>query len=260
MAKKRPKVVQIGDDDHTADPRGGTRKKQFEKQNKKWNTDFESTKIDIPNDVLVGFTEMYTKYQGGKIYNDSENIQRVPLLNMDEHFKSLRNSKLTFVKNFYEAFTKAVGQHEFIVKGYLTWSLNHKFEHPADVVMYPDKQSGVSVSPLKVCFFSVDPMHDYYLQVWKRSITTSKTLLCPELVRVKHTTVRVFPGNTIYEGGFLNRNSNENYRIQLHVYSKFHSGTNTNNHFYNGYNYNNVTADQLNLYNFDEETKHVVRV
>ena len=222
MAKKRPKVVQIGDDDHTADPRGGTRKKQFAKQNKKWNTDFESTKIDIPNDVLVGFTEMYTKYQGGKIYNSSENIQRVELLNMDEHFKSLRNSKLTFVKNFYEAFTKAVGQHEFIVKGYLTWSLNHKFEHPADVVMYPDKQSGVSVSPLKVCFFSVDPMHDYYLQVWKRSITTSKTLLCPELVRVKHTTVRVFPGNTMHGGGFLNRNSNGNYRIQLHVYSKLY--------------------------------------
>ena len=72
---------------------------------------------------------------------------------MDDHFKSLQSSKLTFVKNFYDAFTKAVGQHEFIVKGYLTWSLNHQFEHPAEVVMYPDKRSGVSVSSLKVCFF-----------------------------------------------------------------------------------------------------------
>ena len=116
MVKKRPKVVQIGDDDHTADPRGPTRKKQFSKQNKKWNTDFESTKIDIPNDVLVGFTEMYTKYQGGKIYNSSENIQRIELLNMDEHFKSLQRSKLTFVKNFYEAFTKAVGQSDGVTR------------------------------------------------------------------------------------------------------------------------------------------------
>ena len=74
------------------------------------------------------------------------------LLNIEAHFKSLKKSKLTYVKSFYDQFTKAVGQHEFIVKGCLTWSLNHEFEHPAEVVMYPDKRSGVSVSPLKVCF------------------------------------------------------------------------------------------------------------
>ena len=202
---------------------------------------------------------MYSKYQGVKIDDDSENIQRIELLNMDNHFKSLQKSKLTFVRNFYEQFTKAVGQHEFIVKGYLTWSLNHQFEHPAEVVMYPDKRSGVSVSPLKVCFFSVDPMHDYYLQVWKRSITTSKTLLCPELVRVKHTTVRVFPGNTMHGGGFLNRNSNGNYRIQLHVYSKLYPWSLSENNYCRGYTFDNVKAEQLNLYNFEKE-KNIDRV
>ena len=64
--------------------------------------------------------------------------------------------------------------------------------------MYPEKNSNVSVSLLKVCFFSIDPMHEYYLQVWKNSITTSKTLLCPERVRVKYINARIFPGNTIY--------------------------------------------------------------
>ena len=34
MAKKRPKVVQIGDDDHTADPRNRTRKRKCLAQNK----------------------------------------------------------------------------------------------------------------------------------------------------------------------------------------------------------------------------------
>ena len=148
-----------------------------------------------------------------KIINRSENIQRIELLNMEEHFNSLKKSKLTWVKSFYDQFTKAVGQHKFIVKSYLTWSLNQQFQHPAEVVMYPDKRSNVFVSPLKVCFFSVDPMHDYYLQVWKNSITTSKTLLCPELVRVKYGNARIFPGNTIHGGGFLKREFNGNCRI-----------------------------------------------
>ena len=102
-------------------------------------------------------------------------------------------------------------------------------------------------------FFSVDPMHDYYLQFWKKSITTSKTLQCPELVRVKHTTVRIFPGNTIHGGGFLNRESNGNYRIQLHVYSKSYPGSLTKNNFCHGYTINNVTAEHLNLYYFEKE-------
>ena len=79
--------------------------------------------------------------------------------------------------------------------------------------MYPEQRSSVSVSPLKVCFFSVDPMHDYYLQVWKNSLTTSKILQCPELVRVKHGNNKIFPGSTIREGGFLNSKSTRNARI-----------------------------------------------
>ena len=50
--------------------------------------------------------------------------------------------------------------------------------------MHPNINSEVSVSPLKICVLSVDPKHDYYLQIWKNSITTRKTLQCPELVRV----------------------------------------------------------------------------
>ena len=41
---------------------------------------------------------------------------------------------------FYDQFTEAVGQHEFIVKGYLTWNLNHHFQKPAEVMIYPDKK------------------------------------------------------------------------------------------------------------------------
>ena len=77
-----------------------------------------STKIEISTDVLVGFTVMYSNYCGDKIMNHSENIQRIELLNMGEYFNSIKKSKWTYVKSFYDQFTKAVGQHEFIVKGY----------------------------------------------------------------------------------------------------------------------------------------------
>ena len=111
--------------------------------------------------------------------------------------------------------------------------------------MYPDNKSNVSVSPLKVCFSSVDPMHNYYLQVWKNSITSSKTLQCPELFRVKYDTARVFPGKIIHGGGFLNRESNGNYRIQLHVYSKVYSRPLDKNNFCHDYTFKNVIAEQL---------------
>ena len=111
------------------------------------------TKIELPTDVLVGFTAIYSNCHDDIIINRNGNIQRIELLNMKLHFNSLKKSKLTYVKYFYDQFTKAVGQHEFIVQGYLTLSLNHQFQNSAEVVMYPDKNSNVSVSPLKVCLF-----------------------------------------------------------------------------------------------------------
>ena len=117
--------------------------------------------------------------------------------------------------------------------------------------MCPDINSDVSVSLLKICFLSVDPKYDYYLQIWKDSITTRKTLQCPELVRVKYGNVRIFPGSTIHGGGFLNSKSTGNARVQLHIYSKIHSGADINNRYYNGYDFNNVIAEQLKLYNFE---------
>ena len=118
--QKKSKIVQVGDDDHTADSRCQIRGRKFVEQNTKWDTEFESTKINIPIDVLVDFTAMYSNYRGVKLDNHSENIQRIELLNMKNHFKSLQKSKLTYVRSFYGQFTKAVGQHEFIVKSYLT--------------------------------------------------------------------------------------------------------------------------------------------
>ena len=59
--------------------------------------------------------------------------------------------------------------------------------------MHPDCNSDVSVPPLKIFFLSVDPKHDYYLHK-----TIRKKLQYPELVRVKHDNVRIFPGSTIH--------------------------------------------------------------
>ena len=94
---------------------------------------------------------MNSNYHGDKIIDRNENIQRVELLHMKEHFNSLKKSNLTSVKSFYNKFAEAVGQHKFIVKGYLTWSLCHQFHSPTEVVIYPDINSNVSVSSLKIC-------------------------------------------------------------------------------------------------------------
>jgi len=249
---KKVKTYKVGDDDHTACPRSSARKKAFVKANSKWDAEFFSTKFEIPNNVLNGFIAMNSKYHGDKITNRTENVQRVELLNMEQHFNTLKNSKLTSDESFYKQFADAVGQHDFIVKGYLTWSLRHEFQKPTEVVMHPDCNSDVSVSPLKICFLSVDPKHDYYLQIWKNSTTKRKTLQCPELVRVKHGFVRIFPGSTIHGGGFLNSKSLGNARIQLHVYKQNYHKALINNRFFKNYDFNNVTDNQLRLYNFHQ--------
>ena len=235
---KKVKTYKVGDDDHTACPRSSAKKKTFVKANSKWDAELFSTRFEIPNNVLNGFIAMDLKYDGDKITNRTENVQRIELLDMVEHFNTLKNSKLTSDDTFYKQFAKAVGQHDFIVKGYLTWSLRHEFQKPTEVVMHPDVNSDVSVPPLKICFLSADPKHDYYLQIWKNSTTKHKTLQCPELVRVKHGFVRIFPGSTIHGGGFLNSKSTGNARIQLHVYKQNYPKAEISNRYFKDYDFN----------------------
>ena len=106
-------------------------------------------------------------------------------------------------------------------------------------------------------FLSVDPKHDYYLQIWKSSITTRSILQCPELVRVKYSNIRIFSGSNIHGGGFSNSKTKGNARMQLYIYSKSHSGADISNCFYNGYNFTNVTSEQLKVYNFEQAKQNV---
>ena len=89
--------------------------------------------------------------------------------------------------------------------------------------------------------FSVDQCNNYYLQVWKNSISSSKTLRNPELVRVRYRSMRNFPGYTIHGGGFKNLNVKGNFRIQLHIYDSCPYQVYFTNNYYNKYKYNNVT-------------------
>ena len=68
-----------------------------------------STKLDIPNDVLDDFIAMNSNYHGNKIMNLNENIQRVELLHIEEHFNSLKTHNLTSVKSFFNQFVEAIG-------------------------------------------------------------------------------------------------------------------------------------------------------
>ena len=172
MPKK--KNISRGMADHTVNPKCKRRMKIFKDLNEVLDNEYDYTKLLIPPDVLDQFKEMYHRYSG-KIPNPNENIQRVEIKIMNEHFNNLKHSAVTFDSTFYNDIAKVVGQKDFVVKGYLTWSLNHQFDDPVTVQMFP-RRGNLQVPPKKICFFSVDQSNDYYLQVWKNSISTSKTL------------------------------------------------------------------------------------
>ena len=60
--------------------------------NGRWDVELFSTKLDIPNDVLVDFIAMNSIYHVDKIINLNENIQQIELLHMVEHLSRLRKA------------------------------------------------------------------------------------------------------------------------------------------------------------------------
>ena len=170
---------------------------------------------------------------------------------MDKDFNKLKNSNDTFESSFYDAIAKVVGPRNMFVKDYLTWSVNHPFEDPATVQMFPFRGDW-SVPPLKICFLSVDQSNDYYLQVRKNSTSSSKILQNPELVRVAYRYMRIFPDTTIHWGGFKNLRFIGNYRIKLHIYDECPYNSMTKNVYFEHYMFSNVTDKQLDLYRFED--------
>ena len=73
--------------------------------------------------------------------------------------------------------------------------------------------------------------------------------------RVKHGNVRIFSGSTIHWGGFLNSKSTGNARIQLYVHKKSYSRAEFNNRYFKDYDFSNITAEQLKLYNFEQSNE-----
>ena len=120
----------------------------FKTQNKTWDEEFNSTKLLIYANNLVKFKVTYHRFTG-KTPNPNEKVQRVKSTSMEEHFNTLKSSEFTF-----SCRSKMVGSQLN-----LTRSLNHQFEKPATVEMFPDSRSRILVSPMKICCFqSIDVM------------------------------------------------------------------------------------------------------
>ena len=122
--------------DHTADPTCKRRMNISRVLNDVYDNEYNSTKLLIPDDVLDLFKGFYLKFTGNNP-NPNQNIQRVEITDMDKHFNKLKNSNDSFESSFYNAIAKVVGQRNFVVKSYLTWSLNHQYEDPATIQMFP---------------------------------------------------------------------------------------------------------------------------
>ena len=101
--------------------------------------------------------------------------------------------------------------------GYLVWSRQYLLEQPGIATIYIIGFQN-EVSPSKMCVFSVDEMHDYYLQAWKcKSIYDTWKLADPDLVRIRYQSMRIFSGNFIHGEGFSNEISTGDFRIQLMI-------------------------------------------
>ena len=74
--------------------------------------------MEIPTDVHDKFVATNLKYQGNRVINLNENIQRVEIINMKTNFNSFKNSSFTFDLIFYkqiaEAFTLSPDQNKKI--------------------------------------------------------------------------------------------------------------------------------------------------
>ena len=125
--------------------------KIFRGLNEVLDNEYDFTKLLIPSDVLDPLKEMYHEYLGNNP-NPNENIQRFKIKSMNDHFNKRKHSAVIFDSIFYDAIVKVVGQKEFVVKGYLTWSVNHQFGTPVTVHMFP-RRGNCTVPPLKIRFF-----------------------------------------------------------------------------------------------------------
>ena len=69
-----------------------------------------------PMMFLINLKSFFLKFTGNNP-NPKENIQRVEIMDMDKHFKKLKNSNDTFESSFYDAIAKVVGQRLFLCWG-----------------------------------------------------------------------------------------------------------------------------------------------
>ena len=65
---------------------------------------------------LINLKSFFLKFTGSNP-NPKANIQRVEIMDMDKHFKKLKNSNDTFESSFYDAIAKVVGQRLFLCWG-----------------------------------------------------------------------------------------------------------------------------------------------
>ena len=63
-------------------------------------------------------------------------------------------------------------------------------EQPGTATIYPNGPNS-GVSPSKICFISVDEMHDYYLHAWEcLSKTDTFKLAEPDHVRIRYQNMK----------------------------------------------------------------------
>ena len=154
-------IVCVGDEDYNFNPRTRFSKRKTKLLNNEWNRKYNTSKIDIPSSVQNRFNDLYLFYQDAKIVRKS-NVQRYEIDNINEIFVDIHDSIIESDKKWYKEFTQAIGRQEFHVKGFLTWSRDQFLELPGQTYVQRGNETRTKVSPIKCCYFSIDPHHDYY--------------------------------------------------------------------------------------------------
>ena len=93
--------------DHTANPKCKRRMSVYKDLNDVLNNEYDSTKLLIPTGVLDECKEMYLKFTSSNP-NPKENIQRVEITGMDNHFNKLNHIMILLTLRFMMLLLKSL--------------------------------------------------------------------------------------------------------------------------------------------------------
>ena len=180
-------------------------KKSAKKERKALEDTFHCKTIDLPQSIRDQFVSMnHNLLRDISNRNDYSplhyppNVRRLELLSTYKLFRDLSRSRNAQDKLFTIMLCDALYIDYYTIRGYLTWSTYHSLSCPSVTKLRVGNRnnSRYEVFPQKICFFSLEKIQDYYLQL--RNLNQHGHLQAPHLCRIVTNKMCIFNGDVIH--------------------------------------------------------------